>query len=770
MPDGQRSAAPEREPSQPLPSGGAAVALAPTAVLASTIGNQAMARLARRLAAEPRARAAALTPSGLRTLARAGPDAGVPSAPPPDRDTLVHDAITRVLSDFQGLTITVPAAMPPAPGKHPHPGPPAPAGGALPAAPAAPTTLTFAADYHMDGSKGSGHDLSAAGVAAWFNRLPHVVRIGKGTPAQLTDAMQQAVDRGLLNGTWPPTATSARDFMKTVGLGVDCSGFVYQALMAADAALTGAGMTGLTTPQTLGITDAGSQEIGADGKAPIKSPGDLQVGDIIQQAPHGAYTSGHIRILTAVRRGKDYVEYDADESTTRLSKTGGPLTSTWRLPSAGPMDISHLEVKDAAGAWGPEPSGRPTSYWRRLAVPPKPTPATAPTLSPKLARKVVPPRAGGWNEGDRDVTGTWRFRATGLSQGLDKDSPDGATTEDARHLAVAIVPHSVTNTNLEVLLHFHGNNIGQRERTSASDTGQAAGTVHDVEADLIPQQLANSTKHNMIAILPQGATGSGLLATKFAIKDPQAYVNEVLGQVVTHVNALDPTRKLQALTPVRIVVSGHSGGGPATAAAADLLQAGAKASDDEWVASPPVLLFDAINGSNELKTIGNMMVRWLNEDERRLTAHTEADAKALLARRGLKLRSTYTTGVYHACNSAKGSRTYVDRGIEYTIPAESSLEARRDDWFDTHGRELDKLNLRPLLKSQYVIEHVEGAHDFTVGTGRLESGPRAAVPGVTQAPHAPDASIQAPTVEGGNLQTAIGKLSAADTLRGTASP
>ena len=63
------------------------------------------------------------------------------------------------------------------------------------------------------------------------------MRVGKGTADQLQAAMQAAVDRGLLNATWPPTTENLRAFMQRTGLGVDCSGFVYEALTAADAAL-----------------------------------------------------------------------------------------------------------------------------------------------------------------------------------------------------------------------------------------------------------------------------------------------------------------------------------------------------------------------------------------------------------------------------------------------------------------------------------------------------------------------------------------------------
>jgi hypothetical protein len=624
--------------------------------------------------------------------------------------------------------------------------------------------VSFASPYYINRSSGDGgaasgtHALDGAGVRPWFNGLPGAVKVGKGTAEQLQAAMQAAVDRGLLNDTWPPTAENLRAFMQRIGLGVDCSGFVYEAVTAADEALQAAGLPAMT-PMDSGITNMSSQAIGRRHGTQITNPADLRPGDIIQMAPNAAHHVGHIRILTAVRAGADFVEYDTAESTTRVGS--GPQASTWRIPAAGPMDVAHLEVRDAAGAWSAETTLRATTYWRRLSTA-APAPAGG-TVAPKLARNV--PRAGGWNEADREVTGTWRIPVTGLTQGLATDSANPATREDSQHRATAIVPRSVSSSNLEVLLHFHGNNLGERERRTASSSGMAAGTVRDVEGDLVPQQLAGSGR-NMIAILPQGTVDSGTLASKFGISNPQAYVTDVLAQVLTHVNTLDPTKRLQALTPVRVVISGHSGGGPATVAAAAGLEVTSASTDHEWAAAPPLLLFDAINGVNELATVVALMRRWLEEDKRRLLAKPAAEALALLARRGLKLRSTYTSGVYHATNSKNPPRTYqYPPRPPVTVPAADSLEAKRDAWFAANGGALGSLSA-PLL-AQYRIEHVAGAHDFTVGTGSAQTGPRSAVGGVTQAPGAPAQSNEAPTENNGNLAAALALLSPADQVAGT---
>ena len=77
--------------------------------------------------------------------------------------------------------------------------------------------------------------------------------------------------------------------------------------------------------------------------------------------------------------------------------------------------------------------------------------------------------------------------------------------------------------NPDVLLFFHGmGNLGYRERLGDDKSRGPAGSVHDVEADRMEQQLAHSGR-NIIGVLPQGTN-----AATFGIADPQAYVREVL--------------------------------------------------------------------------------------------------------------------------------------------------------------------------------------------------------------------------------------------------
>ena len=142
------------------------------------------------------------------------------------------------------------------------------------------------------------------------------------------------------------------------------------------------------------------------------------------------------------------------------------------------------------------------------------------------------------------MAGTQRIPIEGLSQGHQTKNPNPNTKEFAGDKdsgrAIVIVPDGTDlwGGKLEVLLLFHGLGesvgIGYRERTTEDPEGAGgAGTVHDVEADLIPQQLASSGR-NMIAILPQGKAfptkqGEDL----FGISDSAKYVGEVLKKVTS---------------------------------------------------------------------------------------------------------------------------------------------------------------------------------------------------------------------------------------------
>ncbi len=354
--------------------------------------------------------------------------------------------------------------------------------------------------------------------------------------------------------------------------------------------------------------------------------------------------------------------------------------------------------------------------------------AAVATLLQRKEKPPQPPRAGGWNEKGQDVAGTLRIPVTGVKGGNTKEDVQGGSDEGAAGKAIVIVPDGVDlAAQPEVLLFFHGmGNAGFRERTTDDASRGAKGTVHDVEADRIPQQLAASGR-NMIGVLPQGTN-----AATFGIADPQQYVIDVLALAAAQLPALRPGVAVPAaIKPGRIVVAGHSGGGRAAFAAAKAMTRKPPASDDEWIKAPPLFLFDGINGPGELGVIAGLMEEWLAADLVRLQA--SADADKLLDRRGLRLRSTHTTSdVYTATNVGGKFDVTKDTGerdennkpktvtVTITVTKANSLKGRIDTWFATNA----KLPAAVVAKwrKQYDVPEpaVSGGHEATVGTGALE--------------------------------------------------
>jgi len=269
----------------------------------------------------------------------------------------------------------------------------------------------------------------------------------------------------------------------------------------------------------------------------------------------------------------------------------------------------------------------------------------------KLLRKgPEAPRAGGWNETAREVAGTLRIPIDGIKLGNQDEDVGPGSKEGAAGKAIVVVPDGDDlAAGPDVLLFFHGmGNLGYRERLKDDSSRGPAGSVHDVEADRMEQQLAHSGR-NIVGILPQGTN-----AAIFGISDPQAYVTEVLGLAAAKLKGLRPDMKVPAtITPGRIIVAGHSGGGRAAVSAAKTLNATTPASDDEWAKSPPLFLFDGLNGPIETNGIGDLMDQWLQADLLRLKAAKDPDK--LLDRRGIKLRSTHTNSALYTATNLGGT-------------------------------------------------------------------------------------------------------------------
>lgn len=183
-------------------------------------------------------------------------------------------------------------------------------------------------------------------------------RIGKSTTAKLCDLLQDADSRGLLTadarvGT-SPTGDKLRDFLKHYGLGVDCSGFVSQAINKLIDLFPGATAADrIAAPHSTG---SASLKGGQGSFERVTDPTQLCGGDTM-------WLSGHIRILAwAERRGAN-ICFCTAESRSSNPRDVGPSVAYWRLvpdTGAGPENFRgwRLERSNDLNA--------PASGWARV--------------------------------------------------------------------------------------------------------------------------------------------------------------------------------------------------------------------------------------------------------------------------------------------------------------------------------------------------------------------------------------------------------------------
>jgi hypothetical protein len=239
----------------------------------------------------------------------------------------------------------------------------------------------------------------------------------------------------------------------------------------------------------------------------------------------------------------------------------------------------------------------------------------------------------------------------GLTHGLtDKDtsSSGGAAVEDTAGKAVVWMPEVLKpKQSVEVLLHLHGFGSGYRELTkSKSDYASILnkGETRDEDLYKLPDQLASSMKaqgRQVIAVLPQGrGQGSGQMFGDLA-KDPTGYLDEVFKAL----------KDLKVITDVpssyQVVLTGHSGAGPEVLSATKNLEKKAKSgTGSNFGGIAEMVLFDAINGSNELKAVKNWLTDHIASDVTALKSqktHTDAEMKKFYADK-TRFRGYFTFG------------------------------------------------------------------------------------------------------------------------------
>lgn len=150
-------------------------------------------------------------------------------------------------------------------------------------------------------------------------------RHGKSTPGAIQSILRRALAAGKIptpEGKKHPDGEDLRAWLVKYGIGVDCSGFVSQALMAVMGEVRAqAGEAGPTQEIKKG---SGALKGGAEGFSKVSTPADLRPGDTMHKP-------GHIRIVMGVEMTEEGVVFTTAESTS-ASGDIGPNRAVWRYP------------------------------------------------------------------------------------------------------------------------------------------------------------------------------------------------------------------------------------------------------------------------------------------------------------------------------------------------------------------------------------------------------------------------------------------------------
>ena len=268
----------------------------------------------------------------------------------------------------------------------------------------------------------------------------------------------------------------------------------------------------------------------------------------------------------------------------------------------------------------------------------------------QLHRQPVPgaegwPSAKGPNAARSTVKGIERIPVSGLAVGH-----QAAKSNSGR----AIVLHSPTidpEKPVDVLLHFHGHNVGYEE---------VAGKVRDDAIDNIEAQLASSSRPQLIAVLPQGtpnsnfgetATPGGQSTKSF---DPDAYIDNILAVLVK----LGIWKAKPSVTGV--MLSGHSGAGELInekilgSALGSKIGAGATPTTGSKVPASfkELALFDAINGPMEHARLSEFLKMKMADELANALTRSKDEERVAYLKNSFKFRAYYShdakTGSYYS--------------------------------------------------------------------------------------------------------------------------
>lgn len=149
-------------------------------------------------------------------------------------------------------------------------------------------------------------------------------RVGKPSINQLQEILQLAIDRGRIvtsGGLSRPNADDYRQWLARYGLGIDCSGFVTQALNQTSSRVFGRDLNKSETLDPLNVNSAALKG-SAPGFTTVARPDQLRPGDTMHKP-------GHIRVVTRVEiTAEGHVKFTTAESSS--VNDIGPTHNVWR--------------------------------------------------------------------------------------------------------------------------------------------------------------------------------------------------------------------------------------------------------------------------------------------------------------------------------------------------------------------------------------------------------------------------------------------------------
>lgn len=172
--------------------------------------------------------------------------------------------------------------------------------------------------------------------------------IGKASPKHIQGILQAALDQGIIHpqDAANPTADDLRIWLRTHGIGVDCSGFVSHALTRVmEQSMHAQGIQGPVQEIYKGSTGlkGGSEGFAAVGKdKTCTGPRCLQPGDTM-------YIPGHIRIVSKVEQRDGGVEFTTLESYAGGKERVGMARARWFYPDEA--KFTGLQIKRGDADW-----------------------------------------------------------------------------------------------------------------------------------------------------------------------------------------------------------------------------------------------------------------------------------------------------------------------------------------------------------------------------------------------------------------------------------